>query len=66
MNMKEQLRGEVLKKLNQLENECSDMTSLLRGLGITVGTSLRPLPNEASSVIYCFSLVYHSLPHLIL
>ncbi|CAL5189238.1 unnamed protein product [Lathyrus oleraceus] len=46
MNMKEQLRGEVLKKLNQLENECSDMTSLLRGLGITVGTSLRPLPNE--------------------
>ncbi|CAI8596122.1 unnamed protein product [Vicia faba] len=46
MNIKEQLRGEILKKLRQLENECSDMTSLNRGLGINVGTSLRPLPNE--------------------
>ncbi|XP_057448067.1 uncharacterized protein LOC130739706 [Lotus japonicus] len=39
LNMKEQLRVEIRKRLNQLEMRCSDMTSLLRGLGIHVGGS---------------------------
>ncbi|GAU41018.1 hypothetical protein TSUD_178580 [Trifolium subterraneum] len=50
MNTKEKLREEILKKLGQLERQCPDMTSLLRGLGIKVGESLRPSPNEASYV----------------
>ncbi|KOM45827.1 hypothetical protein LR48_Vigan06g113300 [Vigna angularis] len=47
MNLKEQLRVEIRKGLNHLEMRCHDMTSLLRGLGIHVGESFTPLPNEA-------------------
>ncbi|KAL5123434.1 hypothetical protein HKD37_02G004025 [Glycine soja] len=36
MNLKEQLRVEIQKGLNQLEMRCHDMPSLLRGLGIQV------------------------------
>ncbi|RDX74612.1 hypothetical protein CR513_45624, partial [Mucuna pruriens] len=51
MNLKEQLRVEIQERLNQLEMQCHDMTSLLRGLGIHVGGgSFTPLPNEASCV----------------
>ncbi|KAG5059640.1 hypothetical protein JHK87_000669 [Glycine soja] len=50
MNLKEQLRVEIQKGLNQLEMRCHDMPSLLRGLGIQVGGSFIPLPNEASCV----------------
>jgi hypothetical protein len=50
MNTKEKLRVEIKKRLNQLERQCTDMTSLLSGLGINVGGSLRPSPNEASCV----------------
>ncbi|KAK2376109.1 hypothetical protein QL285_076936 [Trifolium repens] len=46
MNTKEKLRVEIKKRLNQLERQCTDMTSLLSGLGINVGGSLRPSPNE--------------------
>jgi hypothetical protein len=50
MNTKDKLRVEIMKRINQLERQCTDMTSLLRGLGINVGESLRPSPNEASCV----------------
>ncbi|KAK7407452.1 hypothetical protein VNO78_09392 [Psophocarpus tetragonolobus] len=49
MNLKEQLRVEIQKGLNQLEMRCHDMPSLLRGLGINVGTSVTPLPNEVNA-----------------
>ncbi|GAU34419.1 hypothetical protein TSUD_217590 [Trifolium subterraneum] len=57
MNTKDKLRDEIKKKLGQLERQCPDMTSLLRGLGIKVGESLRPSPNEASCVylLLCIS-----------
>ena len=54
MNLKEQLRVEIQKGLNQLEMRCHDMPSLLRGLGIQVGGSFIPLPNEASCVYILF------------
>jgi len=56
MNTKDELRVEIKKKLNHLENQCIDMTSLLRGLGVNVGASLRPLPKEASCV---YLLLFH-------
>ncbi|KAK7309908.1 hypothetical protein RJT34_07022 [Clitoria ternatea] len=46
MNLKEQLRVEIRKGLSVLEMQCKDMASLLRGLGIQVGGSFNPLPNE--------------------
>lgn len=48
MNMKEQLRAEVRKELNILENKCPDMASLLRSLGIQLGGGFKPLPHEVS------------------
>ncbi|XP_012568347.1 uncharacterized protein [Cicer arietinum] len=46
MNMKEKLRAEIQKELNQLKNQCTDMTSLLRSLGINVGESRTAVPHE--------------------
>ncbi|RYR58334.1 hypothetical protein Ahy_A05g024022 isoform B [Arachis hypogaea] len=46
MNKKEQLRVEIRNRLNKLEKQCSDMTSLLRGLGIAVGVGFFPKPTE--------------------
>jgi len=67
MNLKEQLRVEIRKGLNHLEMQCHDMTSLLRGLGINVGGSFNPLPNEASCVYILFLLIiYHSISYLII
>lgn len=54
MNMKEKLRVEIRKGLKELEMRCKDMPSLLHGLGIHVGGSLIPLPNEASCVYLLF------------
>lgn len=50
MNMKEQLRSEIRKELSRLEMMCIDMASLLRGLGIQVGSSLnRPTYSHEAS-----------------
>ncbi|KAM7468449.1 hypothetical protein LguiB_016011 [Lonicera macranthoides] len=46
MNLKERLRAEVRKELHKLEVMCSDMASLLRGLGIVVDGGLHPLSQE--------------------
>lgn len=48
MNLKEVIRAQVMKELNQLEVRCHDMTSLLRGLGIIVGNSVNPSLKEVS------------------
>lgn len=50
MNLKEVIRAQVMKELNQLEVRCRDMASLLRGLGIIVGHSMNPSLNEVSLV----------------
>ena len=50
--MKEQLRADVRKELSMLEMNCTDMASLLRGLGIQVGSSLQPSSQEV-----CFKFV---------
>lgn len=52
MNVKEQLRAEVRKELNVLENTCRDMASLLRGLGVQLGGGFKPLPNDVSYMSY--------------
>ncbi|XP_048134388.1 uncharacterized protein LOC115750549 isoform X2 [Rhodamnia argentea] len=49
MNLKEQLRAEIRKEITKLEITCTDMASLLRGLGIHIGGGLCPLPQEAST-----------------
>lgn len=48
MNLKEVIRAQVMKELNQLEVICHDMASLLRGLGIIVGNSVNPSLKEVS------------------
>lgn len=50
MSLKEKLRAEIRKELSVLEMSCIDMPSLLRGLGIHVGTSPSPLSQEASAI----------------
>ncbi|XP_014523557.1 uncharacterized protein LOC106779861 [Vigna radiata var. radiata] len=59
MNLKEQLRVEIRKGLNHLEMQCHDMTSLLRGLGIHVGGSFTPLPNEVQAAYKRALFTFH-------
>ncbi|KAI4357969.1 hypothetical protein L6164_001881 [Bauhinia variegata] len=59
MNMKEQLRVEIRKGLKRLEMTCSDMASLLRGLGIQVGGGLNPLPKEVHAAYKRALLKFH-------
>lgn len=49
--MKEQLRVNVRKELSKLEMNCTDMASLLRGLGIQVGSGLHPSSQEVCFII---------------
>ncbi|KAG9152864.1 hypothetical protein Leryth_012491 [Lithospermum erythrorhizon] len=46
MNMKETIRSEVRNKLSKVEKSCHDMASLLRSLGIQVGSEVRPNADE--------------------
>lgn len=60
MNTKDELRVEIKKKLNHLENRCIDMTSLLRGLGVNVGASLRqPTQKEVHTAYKHAMLKFH-------
>lgn len=59
MNLKERLRAEVRKELHKLEVTCSDMASLLRGLGILVNGGLHPLSQEVSTL--SFSVLHPEL-----
>jgi hypothetical protein len=58
MGLKEQLRGQVQKRLESLAYGCSDMATLLRRLGIAVEGGTYPSPQE---VILC-SLIVHYHP----
>lgn len=46
MNLKEQLRTEIRRKLDQFEFIYRDMASVLRGLGIQVGETHYPTEHE--------------------
>ncbi|KAF8399661.1 hypothetical protein HHK36_015531 [Tetracentron sinense] len=52
INLKEQLRVEVRNELDKLEVRCTDMASLLRGLGIHVGGGICPFPSELSLQVH--------------
>lgn len=51
MNLKEQYRMEVRLELKKLEITCLDIASLLRGLGIQVGTGPTPSSHEVSCIL---------------
>ncbi|KAK0573230.1 hypothetical protein LWI29_004634 [Acer saccharum] len=59
MNLKEKFRVEVMKELHKLETTCIDMASLLRGLGINVGSSFNPLSNEVHAAYKRALLRFH-------
>ncbi|XP_048318538.2 UBA domain-containing protein 7 isoform X1 [Ziziphus jujuba] len=59
LNLKEQLRGEIRKELDRLEMTCIDMTSLLRGLGIQVGSSFLPKSHEVRAAYKRAVLKFH-------
>ncbi|XP_061990508.1 uncharacterized protein LOC133708934 [Rosa rugosa] len=59
LNMKEKLRAEVRKELNRLESSCNSMASLLRGLGIQVGSGVHPLPQEVHAAYKRALLKFH-------
>ncbi|KAK9064675.1 hypothetical protein SSX86_016057 [Deinandra increscens subsp. villosa] len=59
MNLKEQYRTEVIHELKILELTCLDMASLLRGLGIQVGSGPVPLPNEVRAAYKRALLSFH-------
>ncbi|KAL0557479.1 hypothetical protein IC582_006020 [Cucumis melo] len=59
INMKEQLRADVRKELSMLEMNCTDMASLLRGLGIQVGSSLQPSSQEVQAAYKRALLKFH-------
>jgi hypothetical protein len=55
LNLKEELRSEVMKDLERIEKMHTDMASILRGLGILVEGGLFPTPNQV------FGFVLHIL-----
>ncbi|XP_030543886.2 uncharacterized protein LOC115750549 isoform X3 [Rhodamnia argentea] len=59
MNLKEQLRAEIRKEITKLEITCTDMASLLRGLGIHIGGGLCPLPQEVHTAYRRALLRFH-------
>ncbi|KAJ7943301.1 DnaJ domain containing protein [Quillaja saponaria] len=59
MNLKEQLQIEIRKQLNNLEMTCTDMVSLLRGLGIPVGGGFKPLSQEVHAAYKQALLKFH-------
>ncbi|KAK3421808.1 uncharacterized protein LOC104453877 [Eucalyptus grandis] len=59
MNLKEQLRAEIRKEISKLEITCTDMASLLRGLGILIGGSFCPLPQEVHAAYKRALLKFH-------
>jgi hypothetical protein len=55
LNLKEELRSEVMKDLERVEKMHTDMASILRGLGICVEGGLFPTLNQV------FGFVLHLL-----
>lgn len=59
LNLKELIRAEVRKELNQLETTCHDMASLLRLLGIDIGGWPNPLPQQVQTAYKRALLTFH-------
>jgi hypothetical protein len=59
MGLKEQLRGQVQKRLESLAYGCSDMATLLRRLGIAVEGGTYPSPQEVNSAYKKALLCFH-------
>lgn len=59
ISLKEKLRVDVRKELSKLEMNCTDMASLLRGLGIQVGSSLQPSSQEVQAAYKRALLKFH-------
>ncbi|XP_022131619.1 uncharacterized protein LOC111004748 [Momordica charantia] len=59
INLKEQFRVDVRKELRKVEMKCTDMASLLRGLGIQVGTGLHPSSQEIQAAYKKALLKFH-------
>lgn len=59
INLKEQLRVNVRKELSKLEMNCTDMASLLRGLGIQVGSGSHPSSQEVQAAYKRALLKFH-------
>ncbi|WCJ22066.1 Chaperone DnaJ-domain superfamily protein [Euphorbia peplus] len=59
LNMKEHLRAEIRKELYRLESTCTDMASLLRGLGIHVEGGFRPLLQQVNAAYKRALLKFH-------
>lgn len=59
MNLKEKFRVEVMKELGKLEMICSNMASLLRGLGIKIGGGPFPSSDEVHAAYKRALLKFH-------
>ncbi|EEF47724.1 hypothetical protein RCOM_1467930 [Ricinus communis] len=59
LNLKEQLRIEVRRELDKLEANCTDMASLLRGLGIDIGGGFYPSSTEVRTAYKQALLRFH-------
>nr|GMD22780.1 auxilin-like protein 1 [Ipomoea batatas] len=59
MNMKEVIRNQVRSELSKLETTCRDMASVLRGLGIFVGSSPFPQSSEVRAAYKKALLTFH-------
>lgn len=51
MSLKEALRAEVRKDLEKMEKSYTDMASILRGLGISVGGGSYPMLSEVCGYV---------------
>ncbi|GAA0171331.1 chaperone [Lithospermum erythrorhizon] len=59
MNMKDLIRVEVRNELSKVEITCCDMASLLRSLGIQVGSQLRPNTDEVRAACKRALFAFH-------
>ncbi|KAF9624444.1 hypothetical protein IFM89_011452 [Coptis chinensis] len=59
INLKDQLRAEVRKELHRMELVYTDMVSLLRALGIRVGTGFCPSSREVNAAYKQALLKFH-------
>uniref|UniRef100_A0A7N0TUI3 J domain-containing protein n=1 Tax=Kalanchoe fedtschenkoi TaxID=63787 RepID=A0A7N0TUI3_KALFE len=59
LNLKEQLRSEIIKELKVLEMRCFDMASLLRSLGVPVEGGMHPSPQQVHAAYKRAVLKFH-------
>lgn len=59
MDLKEQFRGQINSKLEEIASSCKDMASLLRCLGIPVGGGYFPSPQQVNAAYKQALLRFH-------